>query len=223
MVSRRAAHGRYQDLLAWLHEGEQLATDFPGYLGSGILAPPADGDEFQIIFRFSDEPTLHAWEHSASRRTWLQRGNGLFERPKEARQRHRRLVWHQHGAKTAALEAGRGHLAGVLPGIAVQPAVRPLAAPLDLLPRVLLSTLALTPLMVYLFIPLSTRLLAGWLNAARARPHRAPAQPLRPATQGGAVRVCWGITTDRQVDRPEHEQPHSRYRSQPACRAGPGP
>lgn len=40
MVSRRAAHGRYQDLLAWLHEGEQLATDFPGYLGSGILAPP---------------------------------------------------------------------------------------------------------------------------------------------------------------------------------------
>ena len=64
MVSRRAAHGRYQDLLAWLHEGEQLATDFPGYLGSGILAPPRDGDEFQIIFRFSDEPTLHAWEHS---------------------------------------------------------------------------------------------------------------------------------------------------------------
>ena len=85
MVSRRAAHGRYQDLLAWLHEGEQLATDFPGYLGSGILAPPRDGDEFQIIFRFSDEPTLHAWEHSASRRAWLQRGNGLFERPKEAR------------------------------------------------------------------------------------------------------------------------------------------
>lgn len=37
-------------------------------------------------------------------------------------------------------------------------------APLDLLPRVLISTLALTPVMVYLFIPLSTRLLAGWLN-----------------------------------------------------------
>lgn len=85
MVSRRAADGRYEELLAWLHEGEQLATDFPGYLGSGILAPPRDGDEFQIIFRFSDEPTLHAWEHSASRRAWLKRGNGLFERPREAR------------------------------------------------------------------------------------------------------------------------------------------
>ena len=33
MVSRRAADGRYEELLAWLHEGEQLATDFPGYQG----------------------------------------------------------------------------------------------------------------------------------------------------------------------------------------------
>ncbi|MNC84093.1 hypothetical protein D3C75_1384330 [compost metagenome] len=39
-------------------------------------------------------------------------------------------------------------------------------ATVELVPRVLLSTLALTPLMVYLFIPLSTRLLAGWLQPA---------------------------------------------------------
>jgi antibiotic biosynthesis monooxygenase (ABM) superfamily enzyme len=36
---------------------------------------------------------------------------------------------------------------------------------LELLPRVMLSTLALTPVMVYFFIPLSTRLLANWLHA----------------------------------------------------------
>ena len=49
MVARRVAKGRYQELIAWLHEGEQLATDFPGYLGSGILAPPAEGDELSLI------------------------------------------------------------------------------------------------------------------------------------------------------------------------------
>jgi hypothetical protein len=38
-----------------------------------------------------------------------------------------------------------------------------------LLPRVFISTLCLTPLMVYFFIPLSTRLLANWLNST---PHR---------------------------------------------------
>ncbi|CAM3049417.1 hypothetical protein GCM10011247_23320 [Pseudomonas plecoglossicida] len=43
-----------------------------------------------------------------------------------------------------------------------------LLAGLELVPRVLLSTLALTPVMVYLFIPLSTRLLASWLHAAPA-------------------------------------------------------
>lgn len=43
-------------------------------------------------------------------------------------------------------------------------------AALDLVPRVLLSTLALTPVMVYLFIPLSTRLLAGWLHATPTPP-----------------------------------------------------
>ena len=35
MVARRVARERYQDFMAWLREGEQLAADFPGYLGSG--------------------------------------------------------------------------------------------------------------------------------------------------------------------------------------------
>ena len=85
MVARRVADGRYQDLIAWLREGEQLATDFPGYLGSGVLAPPPGDNEFQIIFRFVDEQTLHAWEHSASRTAWLDRGSDLFAHPKEHR------------------------------------------------------------------------------------------------------------------------------------------
>ncbi|MBF2945065.1 antibiotic biosynthesis monooxygenase, partial [Pseudomonas aeruginosa] len=48
LVARRVAAGRYRDFLAWQREGEALAADFPGYLGSGALAPPAGGDEFQM-------------------------------------------------------------------------------------------------------------------------------------------------------------------------------
>ena len=40
----------------------------------------------------------------------------------------------------------------------------PLLNELDLAPRILVSTLALTPLMVFWFIPLSTHLLANWLH-----------------------------------------------------------
>jgi antibiotic biosynthesis monooxygenase (ABM) superfamily enzyme len=43
---------------------------------------------------------------------------------------------------------------------------------------VFISTLCLTPLMVYFFIPLSTRLLANWLNTTPQRP-----LPAEPSTQ----------------------------------------
>ncbi|MFI7855944.1 antibiotic biosynthesis monooxygenase [Pseudomonas promysalinigenes] len=170
MVSRRAAYGRYQDLLAWLHEGEQLATDFPGYLGSGILAPPRDSDEFQIIFRFSDEPTLCAWEHSASRKAWLVRGNGLFERPRE-----RRVTGLDDWFGTSSVQKPPRWKQTVAIWLAFFPVsllfnvlFGQWLAAFDLLPRIMLSTLALTPVMVYCFIPLSTRLLANWLHATPA-------------------------------------------------------
>lgn len=169
MVARRVASGRYDDFIAWLREGEHLATDFPGYLGSGVLAPPPDGDECQIVFRFADETTLAAWEHSVSRRTWLERGSGLFAQPQEQR--------------ATGLDAWFGAAHRQPPrwkqSIAIWLAFFPISlafnllfgnalADFSLVARVLLSTLALTPLMTYLFIPLATRLLAPWLHAGRA-------------------------------------------------------
>ena len=123
MVARRVAKGRYEELMAWLREGEQLATDFPGYLGSGVLAPPPNDDEFQIIFRFADEKTLHAWEFSASRSAWLGRGSELFADPSEHRVSGidgwfgavgaRPPRWKQLAATTQPGTAGGGKLPGV--------------------------------------------------------------------------------------------------------------
>ncbi|NQD92613.1 antibiotic biosynthesis monooxygenase [Pseudomonas sp. CrR25] len=169
MVARRVANGRYHELIAWLHEGEQLATDFTGYLGSGVLAPPPNDDEFQIIFRFADEQALAAWEHSASRRSWLERGAGLFAQP--------------HEQRALGLDAWFGTVHRQPPrwkqSIAIWLAFFPVSlgfnllfgsslADFSLVTRVLLSTLALTPLMTYLFIPLATRLLAPWLHRQRS-------------------------------------------------------
>ena len=182
MVARRAAKGHYQELIAWLHEGEHLATDFPGYLGSGVLAPAPEGDEFQIIFRFANEETLHAWEHSASRQSWLKRGSGLFAQP------------HEH--RVAGIDGWFGNVAHPShpprwkQSVAVWLAFFPVSLAfnfllghwlneLSLVPRILISTLVLTPIMVGWFIPLSSRLLAGWLHpapkgSATANAHSAP-------------------------------------------------
>ncbi|MCY1302740.1 hypothetical protein D9M70_524170 [compost metagenome] len=180
MVARRVARERYHDFMAWLREGEQLAADFPGYLGSGVLAPPPDDDEFQMIFRFADGPTMSAWEHSASRRAWLERGCGLFEQP------------HEHRAQ--GLDAWFGKAEQRPPrwkqSVAIWLAFFPVSLAFNLLfgdwlgdlplaLRIFLSTLALTPLMTYWCIPLSTRLLAPWLQGSRPALGRgeAAAQP----------------------------------------------
>lgn len=171
MVARRVAKGRYQDLIAWLREGEQLATDFPGYLGSGVLAPPPDDDEFQIIFRFADGQTLHAWEFSASRSAWLARGGDLFADPSEHRVSGIDGWFGAVGQRPPRWKQAVAIWLAFFPvSLLFNFGLEPLLAHLGLLTRVFVSTLALTPLMVYCFIPLSTHLLAGWLNSTPTRP-----------------------------------------------------
>lgn len=169
LVARRVHHDRYPEFRAWLHEGERLAADFPGYLGSGVLAPPPGDDEHQIVCRFADEQALDAWENSASRQAWLQRGQNLFASHHRHRA-HGQVDW--FGA--ADLQPPRWKKS-----VAIWLAFFPVSllfhlsfgaalAELPLLLRILLTTVFLTPLMTYLFIPLSTRLLGRWLKPSPA-------------------------------------------------------
>ncbi|CEP37934.1 MULTISPECIES: antibiotic biosynthesis monooxygenase [unclassified Halomonas] len=165
MVARRVEHGRYADFNRWLNEGRELAADFTGYLGSGVLAPPADDDEYQIIFRFSSSETLAAWEHSASRHAWLARGKGLYEAPHE----HRATgldAWFQTGSSAPPRwkQAVAVWLAFFPISLIFQLVFGGVLADWTLVPRVVVSTLMLTPVMVFVFIPLSMRLLAPWLQ-----------------------------------------------------------
>ncbi|WP_043527635.1 antibiotic biosynthesis monooxygenase [Litchfieldella xinjiangensis] len=166
MVARRVSSGRYRDFMTWLDEGRELAADFGGYLGSGVLAPPPGDDEYQIIFRFSDAGTLAIWEHSASRRAWLERGHDLFEAPHEHRATGLDSWFRDAQGNTPPRwkQAVAIWLAFFPVSLIFQFLFGPLLAVLPLVPRVLVSTLCLTPVMVFLFIPLSTRLLAPWLH-----------------------------------------------------------
>ncbi|WP_208858066.1 antibiotic biosynthesis monooxygenase [Halomonas aestuarii] len=170
MVARRVARGRYRDFSAWLEEGRELASDFAGYLGSGVLAPPPGDDEYQIIFRFRDADTLAIWEHSASRRAWLARGEGLFEAPQE----HRATGlegWFQDATGQAPprwKQAIAIWLAFFPVSLLFQALFGEALSALPLLPRMLVTTLMLTPVMVFVFIPLSMRLLGPWLRGERS-------------------------------------------------------
>ncbi|GLK58955.1 MULTISPECIES: antibiotic biosynthesis monooxygenase [Azotobacter] len=178
MVARRVARGRYRAFSVWLEDGRRLAAGFDGFLGSGVLAPPPGDDEYQIVFRFRDQSTLSAWEHSASRHAWLARGRGLFEAPHE----HRAIglgSWFQDAVGNGPprwKQAMAIWLAFFPVSLVFQWLFGDTLGTLPLFPRILLSTLMMTPLMVFLFIPLVTRLLAPWLNG-------------RPAMQGRLERL----------------------------------
>lgn len=171
LVARRVAHGRYQELIAWLHEGERLATDFPGYLGSGVLAPPPGDDEFQIIFRFANAETMHAWEHSASRSSWLVRGSGLFAQPSQHRVSGVDGWFGAVGQRPPRWKQAVAVWLAFFPvSLIFNFVLGPLLNDLPLAPRIMISTLILTPVMVFWFIPLSTHLLASWMNPAPPAP-----------------------------------------------------
>lgn len=125
----------------------------------------------------------------------MQRGNGLFERPKEARVSG---IDDWFGTNTVQKpprwkQAVAIWLAFFPVSLAFNLLFGPWLATLGMLPRVMLSTLALTPLMVYLFIPLSTRLLASWCMPPR--PPLAPCAAAEPRPYNKeTVRVCWAAT-----------------------------
>ena len=171
MVARRVAKGRYEELMAWLREGEQLATDFPGYLGSGVLAPPPHDDEFQIIFRFADEQTLHAWEFSASRSAWLSRGSELFADPMEHRVSGMEGWFGAVGQRPPRWKQAVVTLCVILPLTLLVPIVwgpilglHPFLS--NYVVATFLITLTIVLLVVYLLMPAATRLFAPWLEAS---------------------------------------------------------
>lgn len=177
MVARRVTCGRYRAFSDWLDEGRRLAADFDGFLGSGVLAPPPGDDEYQIIFRFSDESTLAVWEHSASRHAWLARGRGLFDAPHEHRASGLGNWFHDAvgNGPPRWKQATAIWLAFFPVSLTFQWLFGEVLETLPLVPRILASTLMLTPLMVFFFIPLITRLLAPWLQG-------------RPSISGGQGR-----------------------------------
>lgn len=78
-VTRTVEPGHSDEMLAWLSAGSALAARFDGFLGSGWVRPGPESDEWHMLYRFADEPSLACWEGSAQRRWWLGAAQGLVD------------------------------------------------------------------------------------------------------------------------------------------------
>lgn len=167
LVTRHITPERYSDFLSWMRQGEILAAGFPGFLGSGVLQPPEGGDQYQIVLRFSDEASLNRWEKSLPRRMWLERGANLVRASHE----HRVSGTDSWFAPKAASAPPRWKQA-----VSIWLAYFPVLLVFSMLVsehlialpvfwRVLITSVTLTPIMVFVCIPVITRVLQRWLRA----------------------------------------------------------
>ena len=59
---------------AWVQTGVNLAHRYPGFLGSGWVRDGEDSHVWHMLYRFSDEKSLVAWEQSGEREWWKSTG-----------------------------------------------------------------------------------------------------------------------------------------------------
>jgi uncharacterized protein len=65
VISRNIATGHEKDYDNWLHRFMMSEMQFPGYLGTTIIAPGGNTSSLRyVINRFSNQASLDAWENS---------------------------------------------------------------------------------------------------------------------------------------------------------------
>ncbi|SEK04629.1 antibiotic biosynthesis monooxygenase [Achromobacter sp. NFACC18-2] len=166
LVTRHIAPERYSDFLSWMRQGEILAAGFPGFLGSGVLQPPEGGDEYQIVLRFTDEASLNRWENSLPRRMWLERGATLVRASREHRVSGTEGWFAPKASTPPRWKQAVSIWLAYFPVLLVFSML--VSEHLSILPvfwRVLITSVILTPIMVFVCIPVISRLLQRWLRA----------------------------------------------------------
>jgi len=175
-IVRHVAPGHEDQMRAWVRAGTALAEGFDGFLGTGWVRPNADSDEWHMLYRFDGTASLAAWEASAERAWWLASAQGLvgesirerrtgiegwFDDPSghdvqdlrtpvaPARWKQAVMIWVAFFPLSLAMSFLLASVAPALP----------------IVPRVLLTTLVMTPLMTYVVLPQLTRRLDRWLHA----------------------------------------------------------
>jgi antibiotic biosynthesis monooxygenase (ABM) superfamily enzyme len=174
-ITRRVDPQRVPEVTHWVQEGVNLANRWPGFLGSGWVRASATSEEWHMLYRFSEETSLDDWESSGERTEWLRRGEGLVEERRISKRTGIEGWFDEPTASTEGSTPPRWKQAvsiwvGFFPVNLAFTWLAGLFIPgwndLWVLPRVLITTAILTPIMAYWVLPLVTRTLKPWLTGA---------------------------------------------------------
>lgn len=180
-ITRLVDPDKIPDVTRWVQAGVNLANRYPGFLGSGWVRASRDSEEWHMLYRFADRELLDAWEGSPERLGWLEEGAGL--------------VVHQRTERRTGIEGWFDRPTdetGPIPTIQTAPPrwkqsvsiwlgffpvnlafnllvgwLYPAWGAVPVLPRILITTVVLVPIMTFWVLPWITRTLQPWLSRGR--------------------------------------------------------
>ena len=175
-ITRHIAPDHTAEMMAWVEAGASLAKGFEGFLGVGWVRPSEASDEWHMLYRFSSPDALATWESSPQRAWWLAAAQGRIGASRVER-RTGIEGWFDAPSSVETLETAPS--ADKPPvwkqAVVIWLAFFPLSLlvtwlagtffpALPLVPRVLASTVVMTPIMTYVVLPRMTRVLGWWLH-----------------------------------------------------------
>jgi antibiotic biosynthesis monooxygenase (ABM) superfamily enzyme len=167
-ITRTVDPERIPEVTRWVQQGVNLANRYQGFLGSGWVRSTQSSWQWHMLYRFSNQQLLDAWENSADRQAWLATGTdlvldqrvekrtgieGWFDAPTQSPPR-----WKQ--ATSIWLGFFPVNLAFTLAVTSIVPGWNDLSTLL----KVFITTVVLTPIMAYWVLPFVTRTLKPWLT-----------------------------------------------------------
>lgn len=197
-ITRRMTTNNHVQIMAWFQAGASLAETFDGFLGTGWVRPSEDSNVWHALYRFRDQASLDAWQHSSERAWWLASGGDMVEH--EHREKRVGIEgWFDEPRAASALSMFDEQFDPVQDGD--EPFVPPrwkqmvsiftgffpmsllvqyllshiLPTSTPLIVRVLTSIAIVMPPMVYFVLPFVTKLYQPWFEKSRPKPTSGPA------------------------------------------------
>ena len=167
-VARVVGSDQREAFERWADNVLAQAAGFPGNLGVSLLHPGPDSSEYHLVYRFTDDESLAAWERSPQRRAALVKAETMVDDVRYARAEGLESFF------TRGARPGPRWRLTLLTVVAVflitstfQQLVTPhlTSWPVEL--RLVLSAFVVVIAMAYLLMPALTRIFARWLHPSR--------------------------------------------------------
>jgi hypothetical protein len=176
-ITRTVPPERAREFAAWARAGENLMSQFDGYLGSGWVRTEPESPEWHMLLRFADDASLREWENSSERGWWVSTASELAANTR-VEERTGIEGWFDEPSRVDVMTPPppspprwKQMISIILVffplSLATNAALDPFTDGWPLVLRVLTLVLIVSPIMTYLALPFVTRTLRPWLLKGR--------------------------------------------------------